>query len=87
MAKRSTFTPVSCRGALEDINNSISILPANSYAFKNRGLVYLAMKRKEEACTDFMKALSLGFEKYYGEEVNKLIKANCKKPENTMRTL
>lgn len=75
------------QGALEDINNSISLLPDNSYAFKNRGLVYVALKRKNEACSDFQKALSLGFGKYYGNEVDELIKTNCKAPEKAMRTL
>jgi tetratricopeptide (TPR) repeat protein len=75
------------QGALEDINHSISVLPGNSYAFKNRGLVYMALKRNNDACTDFQKALSLGFAKYYGDEVNELIKTNCKAPETAMQAL
>ena len=70
------------QGALEDINNSISVLPVNAYAFKNRGLIYAALKRNSDACTDFQKALSLGFARYHGTEVNELIKNLCKASGN-----
>lgn len=70
------------QGALEDINNSISVLPVNAYAFKNRGLIYAALKRDSDACTDFQKALSLGFERYHGTEVTELINTLCKRSRN-----
>ena len=64
-------------GALEDINKSIFLYTTNAYAYKNRALVYLALDKKEEACTDLQKARELQFEKQYGPEVNELIKKNC----------
>lgn len=66
-------------GALEDINNSIQLLPDNSYAFKNRGQVNLALKKNKEACSDFQKALNLGFTKYFGNEVQRLMDTHCTK--------
>ncbi|WP_298740738.1 tetratricopeptide repeat protein [uncultured Chitinophaga sp.] len=66
------------QGALEDINNAINVLPVNAYAFKNRGLIYAALKRNSDACTDFQKALSLGFARYHGTEVTELIETLCK---------
>jgi tetratricopeptide (TPR) repeat protein len=67
-------------GALEDINNSILLVADNSFAFKNRGLVYIAMNRNNEACADFQKAIYLGFSTNYGTEVEELQKKFCGKP-------
>lgn len=66
-------------GALEDINNSILVLPYNSFAFRNRGLLYLKQGKISESCSDFYKALGLGFTKEYGDEVENLVKKNCGK--------
>jgi len=66
-------------GALEDINNSILILPYNSYAFRSRGELYLKMDKKDESCNDFYKAPGLGFTKTYGDEIERFIKENCSK--------
>jgi tetratricopeptide (TPR) repeat protein len=74
-------------GALEDINNSIFISPHNSYAFRNRGLVYIAMKKNIEACTDFKKALNLGFSQEYGSEVEELVKKYCREASNPVQKL
>jgi tetratricopeptide (TPR) repeat protein len=65
-------------GALDDINKSLSAYPGNSYAYKNRALVYLAKKENDKACADLKKANEKGFTQEYGEEVNELLKANCK---------
>jgi tetratricopeptide (TPR) repeat protein len=64
-------------GALEDINNSLGVAPNNSYAYRNRALVYLDQKKKEDACRDLQKARALGFEKDYGNEVNELLAKYC----------
>lgn len=60
--------------ALELINNSIKIDPSNSYAFKNRAIVYLALGNKESAYQDLIHAKDLGYEEYWGEEVSDLLK-------------
>jgi len=63
--------------ALNDINESLKVYPTNSYAFRNRALVYLAMKQKDKACEDLREALKQGFTLMYGDEVKELMKANC----------
>lgn len=62
--------------ALELINRSIKIDPSNSFAFKNRALVYLAEGNKEAAYEDLIYAQELGFKDYWGDEVDNLIRAN-----------
>ncbi|UZR93819.1 tetratricopeptide repeat protein [Chondrinema litorale] len=65
--------------ALILINKSISIYPQNSYAFKNRALVYIAKNEIEKACADLTKANELGYSITYNNEVNELLdKNNCK---------
>ena len=68
-------------GGLEDINNSILVSPYNSYAFRNRAIAYIKLHKKAEACSDLAKAKELGFSKYYGDEVDELIKKNCQSEE------
>lgn len=65
--------------AMQDINKALEYYPENSYALKNRGLLYLKMDKKDLACQDFQMAEKYGFSLTYGNEVLKLIKANCKK--------
>jgi tetratricopeptide (TPR) repeat protein len=64
-------------GALHDINNSIKLDPSNSYAYRNRGLVYKAQGKHKKSCEDFNMAIQLGFTKFYGNEVDELIKSDC----------
>ena len=64
--------------ALKDINTSISMLPDNSYAFKNRALVYIAMNKPNLACDDISTSLRLNFTKIYGPEAEQLQKQHCK---------
>jgi tetratricopeptide (TPR) repeat protein len=64
--------------ALDDINRSIGIYPDNSYAFRNRALVNIALHDTAAACVDITESLKLGFAKDYGDEVTKLKAANCK---------
>jgi tetratricopeptide (TPR) repeat protein len=66
------------KDALADINISIRLYPGNSYAFRTRALIYLALKKKSEACSDISEALDLGFAKMYGNEVDDLKAKNCK---------
>lgn len=66
------------KGALADINKSISLYPGNAYAYKNRALVYLAQKKSTLACADLAKANEYGFTEMYGDEVNDLLRSNCK---------
>lgn len=65
------------RGALEDINKSIHLYPANSYAYKNRALVFLALNEKDKACADIQQAITYGFTEMYGPEVVELKKLHC----------
>ncbi len=67
------------KGAMEDINASIKLDNRNSYAYKNRALVYLAEGKIDKACEDLSMARSLGFAEKYGNEVNQLIDKNCNK--------
>lgn len=63
--------------ALKDINQSLSKDAANSYAYKNRALVYIAQGKKALACADLQKAKTLGYTNKYGKEVEKLIAKHC----------
>lgn len=63
--------------AMSDINSSLKIYPTNSYALRNRALVYLAMNNKDMACEDLHASLKEGFTLMYGNEVEKLMKENC----------
>jgi tetratricopeptide (TPR) repeat protein len=64
--------------ALKDINTSIDMLPDNSYAYRNRALVYLAINKKDLACEDISKSISLNFTKSYGPEMEQLKQQQCK---------
>ena len=63
---------------MTDINHSLILLPNNSYAYKNRALVYLNRKDNDKGCADLNKAIELGYTEQYGDEVIKLINENCK---------
>lgn len=65
--------------ALKDINLSIKMYPTNSYAYRNLALVYIAMKKMNEACTALAYARENGFDQRYGPEVSDLIKKYCGK--------
>lgn len=66
------------KDAMKDINESFKHYPENSYAFRNRGLLYLKMKQKDLACQDFQQAEKYGFSNMYGDEVKKLLAEHCK---------
>lgn len=59
--------------ALKHINYSLSQDAKNSYAYKNRALVYLAQGKELLACADLQKALDLGYTQKYGKEVEELL--------------
>ena len=63
--------------AINDIDQSLSLFSENSYAYKNRALVYLKKGNKSTACADLAKAKSLGFTEQYGNEVDELSQKNC----------
>ncbi len=64
--------------ALDDIDLALKMYPGNSYAYRNRALVYFEMKKNKKACEDLLKARELGFEKQYGGEVEDLIRQKCR---------
>jgi hypothetical protein len=47
--------------------------PSNSYAYYYRGLALQALKKKEEACQDFLKAKELGY-----PEMGDVLEEYCK---------
>lgn len=65
-------------GALKDVNQSLKLYPGNSYAYRNRALIYLAQKKKDLACADLEKAVAQGFTQTYGHEVEDLQKKHCR---------
>ncbi|MEM6299906.1 MAG: tetratricopeptide repeat protein, partial [Bacteroidota bacterium] len=52
--------------ALKDVNQSLKVWGENSYAYRNKALILLAMNREEEACESFQKALQLNYIEQYG---------------------
>lgn len=64
--------------ALSLINKSIHLDPSNSWAYKNRALVYIATNDKAKAFTDLQHALELDYTKDYDEEVNEILAAYFK---------
>lgn len=64
-------------GAREDINKSIKLDPSNSYAFRNLGYVNQAQGKISKACENWNEAVRHGFTKYFGKEVEELLKKYC----------
>jgi tetratricopeptide (TPR) repeat protein len=46
--------------ALEDINKSLNYLPNNSYAYRNKALIYIENEELDDACLALQKAKDLG---------------------------
>ena len=65
-------------GANKDVLHSIDLDPYNSYAYKNLALIRIQQKKTSEACSILKKALDKGYREEYDEEVDNLIKQNCK---------
>lgn len=62
-----------------DLDKSIAIYPTNSYAFKNRALLYIAQKDLAQGCADLREAQRLGYAQMHGEEVDLLLAEHCSK--------
>lgn len=67
------------KGALADVNKSLKLYPDNSYAFRNRALIYIAQDKLDKACEDITTALDLQYTKNYGNDVLELQKKHCQK--------
>ena len=63
--------------ALIDINKSITLFPENSYAFKNRALIYIKLKEFNKACNDIEIAFKLGYIEKYGTDLELIKTQNC----------
>lgn len=61
---------------IQKIKESLELNSANSYAYKNLGLIYLKLNKKDLAKSNFEMALDLGFEELYGDELNILMQKN-----------
>lgn len=63
--------------ALIDINKSIELYPENSYAYRNKALVYIDLKLNDRACKEMEKSIELGFTSQYGSEIQDLKEIHC----------
>jgi tetratricopeptide (TPR) repeat protein len=59
--------------ALKDYNVCLSIEPLNTLALKKRGLILFAKGNKKTACSDWLKAMNMGY-----VEATNLYQDNCK---------
>ncbi|MBI9038287.1 MAG: tetratricopeptide repeat protein [Bacteroidales bacterium] len=64
--------------ALDDIMFSLTLDSLNSYAYRNKALIFIALNNKHVACVDLQKAIELGYTEKYGNDVQELIDKNCK---------
>jgi Flp pilus assembly protein TadD len=53
--------------ALQSINHSLELEPSNSFAYRNRAIVYHHMQREKECEQDQNRAKALFYEEQYGE--------------------
>jgi tetratricopeptide (TPR) repeat protein len=53
--------PEDLPGVVDDCNKAIALDPENKNAYFLRGLASYGLGKKEEACTDFYRAIELGF--------------------------
>jgi tetratricopeptide (TPR) repeat protein len=65
--------------ALMDIDSSIKIDPKNSFAYKNKALIHIALDSNDKACMNLSKAIELGYQADSDDEVQRLIQEYCKK--------
>lgn len=65
--------------AEEAINISLQLDASNSFAYKNRALIYIAQKKFADACEDLRAATELNFQVPYGDEVRELYIEHCSK--------
>jgi tetratricopeptide (TPR) repeat protein len=57
------------KAALESINHSLALEPSNSFAYRNRAIVYHHMQRYTESAHDQQRAKALFYEEQYGQLV------------------
>jgi len=62
---------------LEYINRSLDLFPNNSFALKNRAMIYFHLGKKMEACKDLHRAKELGFTVEHGNELIELLFEKC----------
>lgn len=60
-------------GALKDVGASIELDPTNSFAYRNRALIKLALTDTTACINDLNKARELGFSTKFGTEVDELL--------------
>jgi tetratricopeptide (TPR) repeat protein len=63
--------------ALADIERARKRRPGNAYIYRNLGIIALESGDKAKACAHFQHALDLHFTGLYGEEVQRLMQAEC----------
>lgn len=66
---------------LELVDQSLELMPDNSYAWKNRALILLSLNRKTEACAALDNALKAGFTENFGPEAATLKSQYCAPPK------
>jgi tetratricopeptide (TPR) repeat protein len=65
------------KGSRVDIDKSIAIDKENAYVYKVNAQWYIASGKSKLACESLRKAIALGYNDEYDEEVNDLIKQYC----------
>lgn len=60
-------------GGKADILKSLELVPSNSYAYRNLGILYMENNDKENAIKKLEKAIELGYTEDYGEDVQTLL--------------
>jgi tetratricopeptide (TPR) repeat protein len=63
--------------AIKNINTSLELNNQNSWAYRNLALVYISQKKWKEVCIYLRRSEELGFNRFYGEEVNELLSKHC----------
>ncbi len=63
--------------ALELVNRSIALKQDNAYAYRNRALIYEAMKRYDASCEDTKRAVALNYVAQWGDDVLLLQQKVC----------
>ncbi|MES2575217.1 MAG: tetratricopeptide repeat protein [Bacteroidota bacterium] len=64
--------------ALIKINKSLELFPENSFAHRNKALIYIDLNALDKACIEIEKSIELGFVNQFGDEILKLKKEHCK---------
>jgi len=65
------------KGARQDVERALKMIPTNAYAYRNLALIELKEDHKDAACTALERSIQYGFTKTYGNEVIELRKKHC----------